>query len=98
MFCAIDVIIELNCDIAWFRFPSVGGFLSCLLLFSQFSLANREFCSMVRKIFIYTREEVQKMSPGSINAKVEESSAAEGRTTVRDPKCNSTPTTAASEN
>ncbi|CAN6472455.1 unnamed protein product [Victoria cruziana] len=58
----------------------------------------QEFCSMVRKIFIYTREEVQKMSPGSINAKVEESSAAEGRTTVRDPKCNSTPTTAASEN
>ncbi|KAF3791076.1 Auxin response factor 2 [Nymphaea thermarum] len=58
----------------------------------------QEFCSMVRKIFIYTREEVQKMSPGSINAKVEESSAAEGRTTVRDPKSNAMPTTAASEN
>ncbi|XP_011623419.1 auxin response factor 2 isoform X2 [Amborella trichopoda] len=26
-----------------------------------------EFCNMVRKIFIYTREEVQKMNPGSLN-------------------------------
>lgn len=28
----------------------------------------REFCGMVRKIFIYTREEVQKMSPGTLNS------------------------------
>lgn len=28
----------------------------------------REFCCMVRKIFIYTREEVQKMSPGTLNS------------------------------
>lgn len=27
-----------------------------------------EFCCMVRKIFIYTREEVQKMSPGTLNS------------------------------
>ncbi|KAK9090010.1 hypothetical protein Sjap_023187 [Stephania japonica] len=27
----------------------------------------QEFCSMVRKIFIYTKEEVQKMKPGSLN-------------------------------
>ncbi|XP_024023134.1 auxin response factor 2B isoform X3 [Morus notabilis] len=28
----------------------------------------QEFCCMVRKIFIYTREEVQKMSPGTLNS------------------------------
>lgn len=27
---------------------------------------------MVRKIFIYTREEVQKMNPGSLSSKTEE--------------------------
>lgn len=33
----------------------------------------REFCGMVRKIFIYTREEVQKMNPaGSLNLKRDE--------------------------
>ncbi|GAB4860355.1 Auxin response factor 2A [Ancistrocladus abbreviatus] len=32
-----------------------------------------EFCGMVRKIFIYTKEEVQKMSPGTLNSKSEES-------------------------
>ncbi|KAF9620521.1 hypothetical protein IFM89_013142 [Coptis chinensis] len=31
----------------------------------------QEFCSMVRKIFIYTREE-QKMNPGTLNSKVDE--------------------------
>ena len=35
--------------------------LDCYYLF-------REFCCMVRKIFIYTREEVQKMSPGTLNS------------------------------
>lgn len=28
----------------------------------------QEFCCMVRKIFIYTREEVQRMSPGTLNS------------------------------
>ncbi|KAF8400062.1 hypothetical protein HHK36_015937 [Tetracentron sinense] len=32
----------------------------------------QEFCGMVRKIFIYTREEVQRMNPGTLNPKVEE--------------------------
>ncbi|KAF9623015.1 hypothetical protein IFM89_035996 [Coptis chinensis] len=32
----------------------------------------QEFCSMVRKIFIYTREEVQKMNPGALNSRVDE--------------------------
>ncbi|XP_008811924.2 auxin response factor 2A-like [Phoenix dactylifera] len=34
-----------------------------------------EFCSMVRKIFIYTREEVQRMNPGTLTSRVEESPA-----------------------
>lgn len=34
-----------------------------------------EFCGMVRKIFIYTREEVQKMNPGTALARAEEPSA-----------------------
>lgn len=39
----------------------------------------QEFCGMVRKIFIYTREEVQRMNPGTLNSKCEEnSSVAEG--------------------
>lgn len=39
----------------------------------------QEFCGMVRKIFIYTKEEVQRMNPKRLNAKGEESSlAAEG--------------------
>ncbi|KAH7578516.1 hypothetical protein ACOSP7_000177 [Xanthoceras sorbifolium] len=32
----------------------------------------QEFCGMVRKIYIYTREEVQKMKPGSLSSKCEE--------------------------
>ncbi|CAD5177622.1 unnamed protein product [Musa acuminata subsp. malaccensis] len=34
-----------------------------------------EFCNMVRKIYIYTREEVQRMNPGTLNSRVEESPA-----------------------
>ncbi|MCD7451814.1 ADP-ribosylation factor 2, partial [Datura stramonium] len=38
-----------------------------------------EFCGMVRKIFIYTKEEVQRMNPGTLNSKGEDtSSVAEG--------------------
>ncbi|KAG7951318.1 hypothetical protein I3843_12G001800 [Carya illinoinensis] len=35
-----------------------------------------EFCGMVRKIFIYTREEVQKMNPGTLNLKAGENQLA----------------------
>ncbi|XP_055825060.1 auxin response factor 2B [Solanum dulcamara] len=39
----------------------------------------QEFCGMVRKIFIYTKEEVQRMNPGTLNSKGEDnSSVAEG--------------------
>ncbi|URE02417.1 auxin response factor [Musa troglodytarum] len=34
-----------------------------------------EFCNMVRKIYIYTREEVQSMNPGTLNSRLEESQA-----------------------
>ncbi|XP_059643079.1 auxin response factor 2B-like [Cornus florida] len=32
----------------------------------------QEFCGMVRKIFIYTKDEVQRMNPGTLNSKCEE--------------------------
>lgn len=39
----------------------------------------QEFCGMVRKIFIYTREEVQRMNPGTLNSRDDDnSSVAEG--------------------
>ncbi|XP_059643899.1 auxin response factor 2B-like [Cornus florida] len=39
----------------------------------------QEFCGMVRKISILTKEEVQRMNPGSLNSKLEENSlVAEG--------------------
>ena len=34
-----------------------------------------EFCDMVHKIFIYTREEVQQMNPGTLNSRSEDSHA-----------------------
>lgn len=39
----------------------------------------QEFCGIVRKIFIYTREEVQRMNPGTLNSRDDDtSSVAEG--------------------
>ncbi|XP_071693016.1 auxin response factor 2A-like [Rutidosis leptorrhynchoides] len=39
----------------------------------------QEFCGMVRKIFIYTREEVQRMNPGTLSSRDDDfSSVAEG--------------------
>uniref|UniRef100_A0A5B6YQ85 Auxin response factor n=1 Tax=Davidia involucrata TaxID=16924 RepID=A0A5B6YQ85_DAVIN len=35
----------------------------------------QEFCGMVRKIFIYTKEEVQRMNPGTLSSKGEENSS-----------------------
>jgi hypothetical protein len=44
-----------------------------------FTFKLREFCSMVRKIYIYPKEEIQKMSPGTLSSKNEENhSATEG--------------------
>ncbi|KAL3818481.1 hypothetical protein ACJIZ3_004386 [Penstemon smallii] len=53
-----------------------------------------EFCGMVRKILILTKEEVQRMNPGTFNSKAEEnSSIAEGKET-KDVK--NVPTTSSS--
>nr|GEW42062.1 auxin response factor 2-like [Tanacetum cinerariifolium] len=38
----------------------------------------KEFCCMVRKIFIYTREEVQRMNPGTLNSKDDDNSSVAG--------------------
>ncbi|KAI7725849.1 hypothetical protein M8C21_024779 [Ambrosia artemisiifolia] len=35
----------------------------------------QEFCGMVRKIFIYTREEVQRMNPGTLNPRDDDTSS-----------------------
>ncbi|KAJ8550876.1 hypothetical protein K7X08_000246 [Anisodus acutangulus] len=35
----------------------------------------QEFCGMVRNIFIYTKEEVQRMNPGTLNSKGDDNSS-----------------------
>lgn len=59
----------------------------------------QEFCGMVRKIFIYTREEVQKMNPGTLSLKSEENMvvAAEG-SEMKEAKCVSHPSASSAEN
>ncbi|KAF9587962.1 hypothetical protein IFM89_006287 [Coptis chinensis] len=42
-----------------------------IILKARRRLSIREFCSMVRKIFTYTREE-QKMNQGTLNSRVDE--------------------------
>jgi len=43
---------------------------------------------MVRKIYIYPKEEIQKMSPGTLSSKNEENqSASEGATDTQEIKC-----------
>lgn len=43
------------------------------------SFLSREFCGMVHKILILTKEEVQRMNPGTFNSKGEDNSiVAEG--------------------
>ncbi|KMT10926.1 hypothetical protein BVRB_5g113390 [Beta vulgaris subsp. vulgaris] len=46
----------------------------------------QEFCSMVRKIFIYTKEEVQKMTPRTLNARIEENTPAAGGSDSKEAK------------
>eukprot|EP00262_Sarcandra_glabra_P003007 TRINITY_DN13442_c0_g2_i1.p1 TRINITY_DN13442_c0_g2~~TRINITY_DN13442_c0_g2_i1.p1 ORF type:complete len:769 (+),score=140.38 TRINITY_DN13442_c0_g2_i1:759-3065(+) len=59
----------------------------------------QEFCSMVRKIFIYTRDEVQKMNPGTLSLRFEEnSSVAEERPPAKETKCSLPSPVASSDN
>ncbi|XP_065010685.1 auxin response factor 23-like isoform X1 [Musa acuminata AAA Group] len=47
----------------------------------------KEFCNMVHKIYIYTREEVHRMNPGTLSSRVEESPAtSDGRIAGKEPK------------
>ncbi|XP_010926858.2 auxin response factor 2A [Elaeis guineensis] len=57
-----------------------------------------EFCSMVRKIYIYTREEVQKMNPGTLNPRAEGIAIVMGGNTAAKEKKGPLPTTPNSEN
>ncbi|CAK9177481.1 unnamed protein product [Ilex paraguariensis] len=56
----------------------------------------QEFCGIVRKIFIYTREEVQRMNPGTLNSKVEENSLVAEDMDAKEAK--NPPTTSSPEN
>ncbi|XWS51491.1 hypothetical protein CRYUN_Cryun12cG0181000 [Craigia yunnanensis] len=47
----------------------------------------QEFCAMVRKIGIYTREEVQKMKPGSLSSKGECNPASAEGLDAKEVKC-----------
>lgn len=46
----------------------------------------QEFCGMVRKIFIYTKEEVQKMTPRALNSKIEENTPTSGGSDSKEAK------------
>lgn len=49
---------------------------------------------MVRKIYIYPKEEIQKMSPGTLSSKNEENhSATEGGGEAQETKCQMNQTT-----
>ncbi|KAK6275843.1 hypothetical protein POUND7_005552 [Theobroma cacao] len=47
----------------------------------------QEFCAMVRKIGIYTREEVQKMKPGSLSSKGEDNPVSAEELDAKEVKC-----------
>ncbi|XP_052480966.1 auxin response factor 2A [Gossypium raimondii] len=55
----------------------------------------QEFCAMVRKIGIYTREEVQKMKPGSLSSKGEDNSVSTGGVDGKEMMC---PSASSAEN
>lgn len=46
----------------------------------------QEFCGMVRKIFIYTKEEVQKMAPRTLNFRSEDNTPATGGSDSKEAK------------
>ncbi|KAK9684349.1 hypothetical protein RND81_10G203900 [Saponaria officinalis] len=46
----------------------------------------QEFCGMVRKIFIYTKEEVQKMTPKTLNTRTEENPSVIGGSDSKEGK------------
>jgi hypothetical protein len=59
-------------------FPLLSRFFNASLIL--FSLGSRcsysEFCDVVHKIFIYTREVIQKMNPGALRETSEDNLSA----------------------
>ncbi|CAL5214705.1 unnamed protein product [Lathyrus oleraceus] len=53
----------------------------------------QEFCAMVRKIYIYPKEEIQKMSPGTLSSKNEENHSATEGGEAQETKCQMNQTT-----
>ncbi|CAH8353923.1 unnamed protein product [Eruca vesicaria subsp. sativa] len=51
----------------------------------------QEFCCMVRKIFIYTKEEVRKMNPGTLSCRNEEDAVVGEGSDAKDAKSASNP-------
>ncbi|EEF51702.1 Auxin response factor, putative [Ricinus communis] len=58
----------------------------------------QEFVGMVRKIFIYTREEVQKMNPGTLNSKGDEHLLDVDGVDAKEVKCVPLPPAQSTEN
>lgn len=58
----------------------------------------QEFCCMVRKIFIYTKEEVRKMNPGTLSSRSEEDATAAEGSDAKDAKSASNPSLCSAEN
>ena len=52
---------------------------------------RREFCGMVRKISIYTKEEVRKMNPGTLSCRSEEEAVVGEGSDPKDAKSASNP-------
>ena len=58
----------------------------------------REFCCMVRKIFIYTKEEVRKMNPGTLSCRNEEEPVVGEGSDAKDAKSASNPSLSSAGN
>ncbi|XP_010458034.1 PREDICTED: auxin response factor 2 isoform X1 [Camelina sativa] len=58
----------------------------------------QEFCCMVRKIFIYTKEEVRKMNPGTLSCRSEEEAVVGEGSDAKDAKSASNPSLSSAGN
>lgn len=57
----------------------------------------QEFCGMVHKIYIYTKEEVQRMNPGTLNSKDDDTSSVAEGLDSREVKSSHIPSSSAEE-
>ncbi|CAH2043921.1 unnamed protein product [Thlaspi arvense] len=58
----------------------------------------QEFCRMVRKLFIYTKEEVRKMNPGTLSCRSEEEAVVGDGSDAKDAKSASNPSLSSAGN